>query len=385
MAVEPTPNSVRSCVAPAIGRGSPRALAVGGSAVLYRLSATTGALGTLEPLPFLDAADLQQREKDLENLMAAHLLDVLFEDAPLLAIFQERQLQAEADLYAVDRNGDLVIFELKRGAAGEDAALQAIGYAQRAGRWMLSELQHRYDAYLEKQGLARLDLRQAHRDAFQLEHALEPSAFNRRQHLYIVGSAANERLIDAIDYWKIQGLSVEFLPYRIYEIQGNRYFEFFSFPYDRHRNPATAKGVLFDTNRTYDENSVWEMMEKGRVAAYGDLKYVVEYLNPGDIVFFYHKGPGIVAAGVVSGPVRSEGDDERYREIRFLTPVPSRAAGIQRAMAAAQVSQATAKSFFWARTIKVPYLDRLEAQSLLSELNKVLSPTSNDPLERTGG
>lgn len=180
--------------------------------------------------------------------------------------------QAEADLYALDRNGNLVIFELKRGVAGEDAVLQAIGYAQRAGRWVLSELQRRYDAYLEKRGLARLDLRQAHLDALQLEHPLEPSNFNRRQHLYIVASAGNERLIEAIDYWKNQGLSVEFLPYRIYEIQGTRYFEFFSFPYDRHRNPATVKGVLFDTNRTYDEDSVWEMMEKSRVAAYGDLK-----------------------------------------------------------------------------------------------------------------
>jgi hypothetical protein len=53
-------------------------------------------------------------------------------------------------------------------------------------------------------------------------------------------------------------------------------------------------------------------------------------------------------------------------------------------MTAAQVSQVTGKGFFWARTIKVPYLDRGEAQGLLSELNKVLSPTSNVPLERTG-
>ena len=118
--------------------------------MLYKLSPMTVALGALEPLPFLDVADLQQREKDLENLLATHLLDVLFEDALLLAVFQERQLQAEADLYALNRNGDLVIFEVKRGVAGEDAILQAIGYAQRAGRWVLSELQRRYDSYLDK-------------------------------------------------------------------------------------------------------------------------------------------------------------------------------------------------------------------------------------------
>lgn len=91
-----------------------------------------------------------------------------------------------------------------------------------------------------------------------------------------------------------------------------------------------------------------------------------------------------MAAGIVSGPVRTEGDEEQYREIRFLTPVPTRASGVQRSMTAAQVSQVTGKGFFWARTIKVPYLDRGEAQGLLSELNKVLSPTSNVPLERTG-
>jgi hypothetical protein len=115
---------------------------------------------------------------------------------------------------------------------------------------------------------------------------------------------------------------------------------------------------------------------KSRVAAYGDIKDVVEYLNLGDMVFFYHTGFGIVAAGVVSGAVRSEGDDERYREVRFLTPVPTRASGIERSMTAAQISQVTGKGFFWAKTIKVPYLTRVEAQSLLTELNNVLSPTS---------
>ena|GEM_PF-4121433 len=31
------------------------------------------------------------------------------------------------------------------------------------------------------------------------------------------------------------------------------------------------------------------MMEKKRVAAYGDITYVVDYLNPKDIIFFSHK------------------------------------------------------------------------------------------------
>jgi hypothetical protein len=344
--------------------------------MLYRMSPSSDGLGSLEPLPFLDASDLQRSEKDLENLIATHLLDVLFEGAPLLPIFQERQLQSEADIYAINREGDLVVFELKRGVAGEDAVLQAIGYAQRAGRWVYSELDHRYRAYLLKRGLSPIDLRDAHRDAFQLDVPLEPTKFNERQHLYVVGNAANEALIDAITYWKSQGLSVEFLPYRIYDVGGIRYFEFFSFPYDRHRNPASVKGVLFDTNRSYDENSVWEMIEKSRVAAYGDIKYVVEYLSPRDIVFFYHKSVGLVAAGEVHGPVRKDGPEEQYRDVRFLTPVPDRKTGLTRAMSPSEITAVTGRNFFWARTIKVPYLDREEAQKLVAELHKVLVPSA---------
>jgi hypothetical protein len=46
--------------------------------------------GLLSRLPFLEVADLQKREKDLENLLAHHLPDVLFEDAALQPIFQDQ-------------------------------------------------------------------------------------------------------------------------------------------------------------------------------------------------------------------------------------------------------------------------------------------------------
>jgi hypothetical protein len=115
--------------------------------MLYRLSPSNEGLGALEPLPFLDASDLQRTEKDLDNLLATHLLDVLFEGAPLLPIFQERKLQSEADVYAVNRDGDLVIFELKRAVAGEDAVLTGHWIRSRAGRWVYSELDRRWRVF----------------------------------------------------------------------------------------------------------------------------------------------------------------------------------------------------------------------------------------------
>lgn len=339
--------------------------------MLYRLLDGEG-LGRLQPLPWVEETQLQATEKDLENLLVEHLLDVLFEDTPLLPIFQERQLQAEADIYALDKKGNLVIFELKRGIASEGAVAQVLKYAQDAGQWHYSELQRRFDILLEKREEPSANLAEVHREAFRLEDALTPADFNRGQHLYVVGTAADEGLILAIDYWKTRGLSIEFLPYRIYQLHGERFFEFYAVPYDRHRNRASRKGVLFDTNRTWSESAVWDMMEKGRVAAYGNAKHEVDYLYRGDVVFYYHRGCGVIAAAEVIGPVRVDDEnDERFLRVSFLTPVPRRDEDM-RGMDIATVFEVTGKSFFLAKTRKVPYLDPQETEKLLVDLNQFL-------------
>ena len=336
--------------------------------MLYRLKKEKNVFDKLEALPFMEFAELGKVEKDLEVLLADHLLSVLFEDEALMPIFQERALQAEADLYALNKDGDLIIFELKRGFAGEEAMLQVLRYSQVAGQWTYTQLEKKYALYCSSKGLPEQLLAEAHRESFNLDRPLIPSEFNRRQNLIVAGNAANDSLINAVRYWKSKGLPVDFIPYRVYEIGKEYYFEFFALPFDRHMNPASIKGVLFDTNRSYDEDSIWEMIENKRVAAYGDAQYVVEYLNPKDIVFLCHRWVGIVAAGEVMGPVKSvENMDEQFRDLKFLTPVPDKQKGIIPNMPFSIVSQVTGKSFFWARTIKVPYLTRDEAMTLLDE------------------
>ena len=114
-------------------------------------------------------------------------------------------------------------------------------------------------------------------------------------------------------------------------------------------------------------------MEKERVAAYRDAKRFAEYVQPRDIVFFSHRGRGIIAAAQAISPTKSDGPYELYHDVKFLTPTPKRSIGIQRAMPFQQVQAVTGKSFFWARTIKVPYLSKEEADILLKELKRVLA------------
>ncbi len=334
--------------------------------MLYKLSQQQGL--SIEPVAFKDFSHFGHLEKQLEDLIAGNILDVLFEESGLMPIFQERSYQAEADVYALNEQGELFIFELKRSAAGLDAVQQLLRYAQDAGRWSFAQLQARYQRYTQQQRC----LLTAHQEAFQLEHRLEPRQINQQQHLMVIGSAADDALMASVDYWQRQGVKINFLPYRVYEIGTEQYFEFFALPYDQHTNPQLAKGVLFDTNRSWDEHAIWSMFENQRVAAFGEAKSCIAALHPGDLVFFSHRNLGVVAAAKVrKGNVKAVGTEELYRDVEFMTPVPQKGMHIP-AMPFGRVTEFTGKSFFWARTIKVPYLSKNEADQLLIELQKYL-------------
>ncbi len=330
----------------------------------------------LRPKEFLDFAEHGKLEQDLEDLIAKHLLGELFERMPLLTFFEQRPMQAEADIYAVNEAGDVVIFELKRSTASQDALDQLFRYTQCASQWGYDDINRKFQNYQKKEPNG-LTLVQAHRDVFNLDEPLDEHQFNQRQIMWVIGSAADESLIRGVDYWKSQGLSIDFLPYRLYEIAGQFYFEFFAKPYDTHVNPGSVKGVLFDTCATYYDDSLRWMVEKKRVSAYGDRKEAVYSLAHGDYVFYSHVGHGLVsAARVVGRSVKSDpgspsGEDELYWDVKPLTRPPTDLNSPE-AMSFAQVRKVTGRNFFWARTQKTPYLNREEAEHLLSELRNLL-------------
>jgi hypothetical protein len=334
--------------------------------MLYKLGKSARRFDSIDPLPFSGLP----LEKELEDLLAQNLWDVLFEGSQLMPIFQERSWQPEADIYALNEQGDLVIFELKRAHADGGAVHQALRYCEKAGRYSYEKLEEMLRAYRKGNPV---NLQQEHQIGFDLEHPLDRSTFNRRQHLVIVGSASDDDLIRNVDYWKSKGISLSFIPYRVYKIAGEHYFEFFSLPYDQHSNPAHAKGVIFDTNLSYRESSIWYMCEGNRVAAFGSIKGIVHSLNKGDIVFLYHKGHGIVAAGEVKSDVKEDASaDAMYCDLKWLTSKPAKGKALK-VMPVSQIKQVTGRNFYWAKTMKPPFLKKEEAAHLLEKLKKVLA------------
>jgi hypothetical protein len=333
--------------------------------MLYKLGKTQDKLDSIDPLPFGGLP----LEKGLEDLVAENLWDVLFEEDELMPIFQERSWQPEADIYALNKLGDLVIFELKRDHAGGGAVHQALRYCEKAAQFGYGKLQEMFQTYKREKGL---DLREEHRAAFDLEHALDKSAFNTRQRLIVVGSAGDAELIRNVDYWRSKGLWLSFIPYRVYCIGEAYYFEFFSPPYDRHSNPADTKGVLFDTCATHIHDSIWYMCENDRVAAFGDQMRVVKYLGRRDMVFLYHGSKGIIAAGRVTSEVKQDsGRNAQYRDLEWLTKPPIKGQDYK-SMPARDIKKLLDHDFFWPRTIKTPYLRPDEREKLLNALKNLL-------------
>lgn len=128
------------------------------------------------------------------------------------------------------------------------------------------------------------------------------------------------------------------------------------------------KAVLFDTNASYNPNAIWNMLEGKKISAYGSAQKYADDVKENDIVFYCHKGVGIIAAAKIIGPAFSENDNERYHDVQFITPIPVKDEPFQ-AIPFKRVVQMTGKSFYWARTIKVPALSMDEAELLIRELN----------------
>lgn len=329
----------------------------------------------LEPQPFKDISALGgKKEKDLENMLAAHLFDVLFADEPLMAVFQERAMQREADVVAMNAKGDLIVFELKLGVAERGALGQLFRYVEDIRKWDHDTIERKLRTYRTKRNEPMVGtFQEIHKNDFALETALPKGSFNQHQRLVIVGSAADEELRESISYWRDKGLDVDFMPYRVFEIGGEHYFEFFAKPYDHRVNPAKAKGVMFDTNKTFNKNSFRDMITRKKIAAYGDVKHYAEYLTKGDTVFYSHTGHGIVAAAkVTSNKALANGTQELYQQVEFLTPEPTNF-NSPKAVTFAEVKELLGKGFYWARTIKHPYLTPAESKLLLKKLNERLA------------
>lgn len=270
----------------------------------------------LTEVPATTLAEIGWQELDLENLIADNI-DRLVRGDDLLVIGQERNFQEEPDIMALDREGCLHLFELKRWQSSPENLLQVLRYGQRFGQYDYSALNHVFTRYQRKVGGGGSDLDTAHAAYFELSEPLRRTAFNGEQRFVVITDGLDQSTRDAIEYWGNRGIPVSALPYRVYQTDQGPVIELRRYGAQGQDFDEVRDGlVLVNTNSTYMPDAWREMIEGGKVAAYYGRKRAVEGISRGALVALYHTGVGIIAIGRAEDGYRrtdvGEDDDEEF-------------------------------------------------------------------------
>lgn len=241
-------------------------------------------------------SDIGWKEKDLENLIASNILK-LIPESQLMVLFQEKPFREAADIYALDKNGDLYIFELKRWRGQQENLLQVLRYGQIYGQYSYEQLQEMLRRY---ERIQDLDLANKHYEYFKdsIKDQLSPSDFNNDQHFIVITNGVDIDTRNAIKYWQDKGLKIDSIIYRVYSVGNKHILEF---------NPYNPEGeviieeeqgyYIVNTNLTWSDSDYKDMLSQQKAAAYGSRRFGIRNISKGDTVFLYHSGSGVIAFG----------------------------------------------------------------------------------------
>ena len=274
--------------------------------MIYKLSDKNGNYSSVRRVAL---ADIGWKEKDLETLIAKNIEDFI-SSSDLMTIFTERKGQEAPDILALDKKGDLYIFELKREQGKQENLLQVLRYGQLYGDSKYDELNSFYRQFVNDKNA---DLSEEHKKHFDLSETVDKNKFNSTQHFLIMTNGIDQKTMKAIQYWKKVGLNIDAVVYWIYEIGGEHYIEFNTYSYDKQKIQYETKAYIINTDLKNFPKHHESMLAEHKAAAYGNgYKEKIEKLQNGDTVFLYQSGVGIVAYGIADGIVNKVDEDDEY-------------------------------------------------------------------------
>ena len=167
--------------------------------------------GKLEPLRFGE-------ERDFEDLLEKDATLVLGE--PLCVISRQPPLSTskqKIDLLALDRQGNCVIIELKRGKPSRTAITQILEYAAGISQLSFTELETLAYRWCQQQGKEFSSLTALHSEFFEYEPGdIRKSAFNQKQRLVLVSEGVDARVLEVAEYLRALGLDLTYISYFSY-------------------------------------------------------------------------------------------------------------------------------------------------------------------------
>ena len=172
--------------------------------------------GKLVPYSEKDFKD-ENLEEQLENWLEANP-DCILEDEDVLLIGRQvtTNLGSIIDLLGIDREGNLVVIELKRDRTPRDTLAQILEYASYVEELTLEQLEQ---LWIENYGEIEGSLPEYHREYFQLEED-EAASFNKDLRLVIVGQEIIKEVRQTSKFLQKRGLNVSCLEFKYFTTRG---------------------------------------------------------------------------------------------------------------------------------------------------------------------
>ncbi len=329
--------------------------------MLFEMDAQSKGFKPVTGMNIVDS--LGESEKHLENYLKEIIGDILF---PEYMVFgNERSFQSEADLFAVNNKGDLVVFELKvHGHYDRGKVYQALSYAQRFSYWRYNEMNNHFKkCFPEHNELI---------DAFQEHYGyiIDLNEFNKKQKTIIISHSSSEDTGTITKYWKKSGVDIEEYFYRFYEVAGKRYFELSNELFIQ----QNSYNCWINTCKTHFPEAYIDMIKHKKAATYGDRRGIIgEWMNK-SYIFLYHNGYGIIGAGKGTATItdsQNEILDIEERSIRlsnFISGVDLESGKILHSLEPGTIKELLQRDFYFPNSIVTMSQD--EAKKLFDECNK---------------
>ena len=134
---------------------------------------------------------------------------------------------------------------------------------------------------------------------------------------------------------------------------------------------SDCKGIMFDTNLSCSDTNEVEMLTNNKIAAYGDAARYIDSFQKGDYALFYSKGRGIIAVGKIVSDHPTETGDEKHHKVKMIVPESFAGdASVLPSLTPNEIKTILDRNFYWASTIKTPFLTGSQVEILIRELKK---------------
>jgi len=156
---------------------------------------------------------ITSKEKDIEDYLEKHI-EILDKDIFIIGRQVPTATKTRIDLMGLDRDGNVVIIEIKKGVSEREVVSQILEY----GVWAESIQYEDLNRIAKDKHLK--DFQDLYKK-YESDFKLVPDPFNRKQRLYIVAEKIDKKIEDVTRYLKIRGMDIKCVELNFHEDSGH--------------------------------------------------------------------------------------------------------------------------------------------------------------------